>query len=1113
MPSTFPPLRGDGNRSHTIYPLLVIPLLAIMLIAGMLAFYLNNQAHAAKADTLMPLANSVPTVVAKSKLVSPVDPNAVISLSIGLRLRNATELDNYIADMNRPKSINYHRHLSSSQIIGAFSPSQATHDALIQYLQAAGFTITQTFKHRMVIGFQGTMGQAERVFHVNVNNYTAPNGQAFYSNATNPLLPSSLVGTVQSISGLNNVTRYHRAPVHMQSGQSAASKIKRSEVQTNTSTSCPTSSSIAFLPNQTATGYDLNGLYNAGYRGEGQTVALFELSQFNMNDINAYRSCFDAGSPTTVQTININGGPPAPNSGGDGGPAEVELDTELILSAAPKLGTIKIYDAANNLTDINLEWGQIVQDAPPVVSTSWGSCEANTLFSQAQTEKNMFAMGVAQGQSFFAASADSGSSGCAFDSTPSTVLSADDPASQPYVTGVGGTALYLNSNNTYNREATWNDQPTNVSLANAQGGASGGGISSFWPSPSWQSAPGVHNSYSTGAPCTAPSGSICREVPDVSLSADPFTSITGAKGYLIYCTEVVSLCDSNHGAPWMDFGGTSCAAPMWAAMTALINEESVKQGGFNIGFLNPLLYQIASGSNYNNDFHDITSGNNDWDFQHNGTYPAASAYDMATGLGSFDAAHLASDLVSLTRANSGTRLAPANLTWYFAEGSVGGGFQEFLTLQNPDPTLASNVTITYLLQGQTPPTATVTKTVLPSSRLTVDVDKDLHTSPAGTHISVAAIVQVTSGPAIVAERPMYFTFAGTIKSGTDVVGATSPGTSYYFPYGNSTVNSTANYSTFVSILNPSATNTAHVAITYYTGSCGATGQGACPTEMVTVAPLQRGTGSPGDQSVVPQPVHQKVAIKVSSDQAVVVERPLYARDYIAAAGGTTTGAASQVGATAPGTDWLFAEGFTGSGFQQYFELANYDPVNAANATIKLEFPNGSTQSYIVSVAAAGFTEFNVNAHAANTPVSAEITSDRPIVADRLMFFHFGSQHYSGLTDVVGTSAAHNVYAFAEGFTANGFAEFLTLQNPTGNNETVAITLFTDSGLVLQQQVDVGAHSRKTVGINGVISFAPSGVAMTVQALGANAVIVAERPMYFDFAGDPGGTDVIGYTGQ
>jgi hypothetical protein len=262
---------------------------------------------------------------------------------------------------------------------------------------------------------------------------------------------------------------------------------------------------------------------------------------------------------------------------------------------------------------------------------------------------------------------------------------------------------------------------------------------------------------------------------------------------------------------------------------------------------------------------------------------------------------------------------------------------------------------------------------------------------------------------------------------------------------------------------------------------------------------------------------------------------MYFKDTIANAGGLTTGAASEVGATAPGDDWLFAEGYTGTNFQEYFVLSNFG-TSDTTANIDLEYNNGHTQTVTVTVPALGQTRFDVNAANANptgtcdvtpcqttTTASAEITSAAPIVADRLMYFHYGSSHFSGGTDAFGEAgpASHNVYSFAEGYTANSFQEFLTLQNPTNNDETVAVTLFADT-YVIQQQVTVKAHSRQTVNINALLvpiaQAYPNGgsnayaVSLSVQALGTGAKIVVERPMYFDFYGDQGGTDVIGYTG-
>ncbi len=180
----------------------------------------------------------------------------------------------------------------------------------------------------------------------------------------------------------------------------------------------------------------------------------------------------------------------------------------------------------------------------------------------------------------------------------------------------------------------------------------------------------------------------------------------------------------------------------------------------------------------------------------------------------------------------------------------------------------------------------------------------------------------------------------------------------------------------------------------------------------------------------------------------------------------------------------------------------------------------------VPVPALGLAQFDVNyayAHPGTcvpapcqltSSVSAEITSDAPIVAERLMYFHFGPTRISGTTDVVGTPAAQSTYAFAEGYTNRPFAEFITLQNPTGTTETALVTFYTPTH-AYQEQVTVLAHSRTTIDVDNDLARqgASGAVSTLVQVQGAGAVMVAERPQYFVFNQGGGGTDVIGYTGN
>lgn len=320
-------------------------------------------------------------------------------------------------------------------------------------------------------------------------------------------------------------------------------------------------------------------------------------------------------------------------------------------------------------------------------------------------------------------------------------------------------------------------------------------------------------------------------------------------------------------------------------------------------------------------------------------------------------------------------------------------------------------------------------------------------------------------------------------------------------------------------MNPSSTQTANITATYYAGGK------VVNSKTLQVNPLMRGTTSPHDLGI-----NQQVAIKVTSDVGVVVERPLYFKDSdsstLSNVGSSVTGAASAVGATALGNDWLFAEGFTGKNFQEYLVLANFTNTDTT-ATVTLEYSNGSQQSVPVTVPALSQIYFDVNYYGAHPivgglvttgDVSAEVTTPTAsIVAERLMYFIF--RGLPGGTDAVGEAgpSSHSVYAFAEGFTHGSFSEFLTLQNPNTTDEDAVVTLFANSSII-QRTVHLPKQSRTTVDVNSLVvpmaqAYAPNKyeVSLDVQAL--NGTIVAERPMYFNYNGSTGATDVFGYTGN
>lgn len=333
-----------------------------------------------------------------------------------------------------------------------------------------------------------------------------------------------------------------------------------------------------YTPTQIRSGYNLNSAISAGYTGKGQTVALEEFSAFTQSDVNTYDKKFSL-TPSTPTVVKSDGGT-TDTSGED----EVELDIEVVQAIAPG-AAIKVYEAPNSDAGEAAVYAQLVSDDVPIISTSWGQDEAAETASNRVALNTDFQEAAAQGQSIYAASGDDGS-----DDAGNGGTSVDFPAADPYVTGAGGTTLKLSSSGAWSSEKAWS--------------GSGGGVSSYFATPSFQA--GVN------------SGSY-RTVPDVAADADPST------GWAIY-TE----------GSWAEYGGTSAAAPNWAAFTAIYDDEAGALGKAKLGFANASIYTLAGSSSYNSAFHDVTSGSN-------GAYSAGKGYDEVTGWGSYNGANFLSD--------------------------------------------------------------------------------------------------------------------------------------------------------------------------------------------------------------------------------------------------------------------------------------------------------------------------------------------------------------------------------------------------------------------------------------------------------------------------------------
>ncbi len=529
-----------------------------------------------------------------------------LQLGVTLASRNLAGLESFVAAVNDRGSALYHHYLTPSAFRARFGPSPSALREVMTSLRHQGFSGFTSSPNGLSIHFSGLARQVEATFAPDLVQLGGAAGTHAYSNLKTPRLIGPLA-EVQSVLGLSNLDAAFSHAIKQrtlgksnlrQPSVSRTPAVLRqqgcNEVQTYVG------NSAVNLPNDLAAAYAMNPLYGAGDYGQGVHIAIEEFEPFSASDIATYQACF--GTTTTVNTIDINGGPGALSSQS----GEAALDIEVAIGLAPS-ATIDVYQGPNSGTTAYDLFSAMVNAStlPQVIVTSWGTCEANVGSAGMAAEHTLFLQAASQGQSVIAAAGDAGSTDC--NGQPSSVA-VDDPANQPQVLGVGGTT------DTSNGEKVWN----------VGGGATGGGISGNFCMPSYQlqsSPSGIINNYSVhNASCTdSDSVQYMRQVPDVAAVADPNT------GYVVLFAD-----------QWSVYGGTSAAAPLWASIAALVNASPFcsAYGSGSPGVQPSLLYPAANATGgWSSMFTDVTVGNNDVTGLVHGKYPATIGYDQASGLG------------------------------------------------------------------------------------------------------------------------------------------------------------------------------------------------------------------------------------------------------------------------------------------------------------------------------------------------------------------------------------------------------------------------------------------------------------------------------------------------
>jgi Pro-kumamolisin, activation domain/Subtilase family/IPT/TIG domain len=580
--------------------------------------------------------------------------------AVVLKSRDEGALTRFIARVSDPHSAGYRHFLHRGGFAARFGPTATAGTAIAAALRRQGLHVGATRGGGLIVPFSGSTADAERAFATTLHAVALPGGATGHATTAPVSLPASVAGSVAAVIGLDDTVAAHRIATPSGAGARPAHTPAATAPAAVTSPpgaphACPAATAAArrnggLTDDEIAGAYGATGLYGAGDTGAGQRIAVYELEPFLLSDIKTFDTCYfgaqrAAAMIRRLHVFNVDGGPPHGTGSG-----EASLDVEDISALAPGAQIDVYVGPAPTSFDSLDEYAAIADaDRDHVVSTSWGLCEQGVEKGQPgflEAENLIFQQAAAQGQTVFSAAGDNGSDDCNVNETPTPVVgqnpvSVDDPASQPYVVGVGGTTID-DAAPSNPLEHVWND--------GAAFGAGGGGISAAWAMPSWQQASRVRGiarpggavyraanqvEFLTGYPTNfchahvrglAPS-TPCRLVPDVSAEADEFTG-----GITVYSRSNVT---KKRHTGWSTVGGTSSAAPIWAASLALVHASPACRGR-DVGFVSPSLYSLASDPATDAlSFTDVRAGNNDVYGLNNGkVFLAGRGYDPVTGLGS-----------------------------------------------------------------------------------------------------------------------------------------------------------------------------------------------------------------------------------------------------------------------------------------------------------------------------------------------------------------------------------------------------------------------------------------------------------------------------------------------
>jgi kumamolisin len=491
-------------------------------------------------------------------------------VEVTVRLRRKRALS--AANLDGQKKPRLRTYLTHSQLTANHGANAEDLKAVEVFAQTRGLSIVESSAAQRSVKLAGTAANMGKAFNVALETWRQ--GRATYRVRQGTVqIPAELQGVITGVFGLDNRPFAHPHFRRLNGAKDASFK--------------------GFAPPEIASLYG----FPTGADGAGQVIGIIELGGgFRASDLTAYFKQLNLPKAPTITAVSVDGGKNAPSTpqSADG---EVMLDIEVAASIAPGAKIVVYFAAGTTDRDFLDAITQAVHDEtnnPAVISISWGGPESSTTRSFQAAFDEVLQSAAALGITVTVASGDNG----AADEGPNewdSLAHTDFPASSPFALACGATNIQVSKRKIVG-ESVWNQHAADTE--DDSFGSSGGGVSDFFPVPSYQNAIRIPADISTGKQG--------RGVPDVCADGDP------ASGYLV-------RVDGEE----IPIGGTSAVAPLWAALIALVNQKMQRRSGF----INPLLYANAEA------MQDVTVGNNKVGAQNLG-YSAATGWDPCTGLGS-----------------------------------------------------------------------------------------------------------------------------------------------------------------------------------------------------------------------------------------------------------------------------------------------------------------------------------------------------------------------------------------------------------------------------------------------------------------------------------------------